>query len=305
MSDSPEYKAVGGPPQASAKAGTAVLALADPPHEQVATRENLARTRLGTHHRVLRPSDPIATPERPSLVTQRHAFLRKRRRKRMLIALAVLLAFFPPMWPVYLVAWLVWRSRPRQRSMRGVRRGVRALERNQTGVALKQLQEAHFADPSNCDALYWLGLLLSQQGRHQEAAEALTLVAERVPGLPEVERALVDAYIENGDPEGAVYHAQRLLEAAPYSLESLLKLAEAFEAAGQGELAIETLERAPIHRQQLSDELLAIHYRLGRLHEQSGDRDRALHHFKRVYARDISYRDVRERVHRLEANPSV
>ena len=95
-------------------------------------------------------------------------------------AAAVILGLFPPTWAAYFVAWLVWRNRAPQQSMRRVRRAVKALKKEQTGIALKQLQEAHFLDTSNTDALYWLGLVLCQQQRWEEAAEALSLVAERL-----------------------------------------------------------------------------------------------------------------------------
>jgi tetratricopeptide (TPR) repeat protein len=196
---------------------------------------------------------------------------------------------------------MFWRSRPPQKSMRRVHDAVRALEKNRTGIALQQLQEAHLLDPTNNDALYWLGLLLSRQDRQAEAAEALSLVAERVPGLPEVESALVDAYVATDEPESAVYHAQRLLEAAPYAPDTPLKLSIAHEAAGRLDLAIDALHQAPLHKHVLTDTLMQIHYRLGTLCESQGDPTQALHHFNRVYARDPAYRDVRSRVETLEA----
>jgi tetratricopeptide (TPR) repeat protein len=205
------------------------------------------------------------------------------------------------MWAVYLLAWLIWRSRPPQKSMRRVHNAVRALEKNRTGIALHHLQEAHLLDPTNNDALYWLGLLLSRQDRQSEAAEALSLVADRVPGLPEVESALVDAYVATDEPESAVYHAQRLLEAAPYAPDTPLKLSIAHEAAGRLDLAIEALHQAPLHKHVLTDTLVQIHYRLGTLYERQGEPARALHHLTRAYARDADYQDVRARVERLEA----
>ncbi len=238
-----------------------------------------------------------------SLVTREEA-LQGPRYRRVLRRVAIVLGFFPPLWPVSITTWLILRRRPKPRSMRLVRKSVAALNQGHTGPAIKQLQEAHLLDPANCDALYWLGLLLSRQRRPEEAADALSLVADRVPGLPEVESALVDAYIEMGDAESAIYHAQRLLDAAPYESESLLKLAGAFEAAGKLSLAIEALQLAHLKKRKLDDGLLQIHYRLGELHEQCGDEEGALSHFKTVYANDISFLDVRDRVDALEPGAS-
>ena len=280
--------------------GSDVVALATPAPATIATRRQMARSGLAGAG-IIKPDEggrPAGTGE--TIVTRRNAMLRRRRRKQLLTALVVVLAIFPPMWAVYLLAWLYWRSRPRQKSMRITRKAIHSLEKNQKGVALQKLQEAHLKDPSNNDALYWLGLLLSRQERHEEAEEALSLVADRVPGLPEVEAALVDAYLATGRPENAVYHAQRMFDAAPYAPESLLKLADAFEAAGRLDLAIQSLEQAPLHKRTLTGPLMEIHYRLGDLNERQGERQRALEHFKRIYARDISFKDIESRLAALE-----
>lgn len=287
-------------PASGQTAGEDVVALAPPPSQEIVTRRRLPRTKLGDG-RVLKVNVSTDFDEgRTSLVTRRHQWLRRRRRKRLWIAVALALGLFPPVWALYFVAWLVWRSRPKQRSMRGVRKAVRSLEKNRAGIALQRLQEAHLLDPSNVDALYWLGLLLSRQDRCEEAEEALSIVAERVPGLPEVEGALVDACLATGESDRAVYHAQRLLDVAPYEPKTLLKLAAAFEASGKLELAIQTLGQAPLHKRTLTGGLMEIHYRLGTLFERQGDTHRALHHFQRVYARDVTYQDVQARLAALE-----
>ena len=288
-------------PESRKSTGADVVALVPPPPAEIETRRRLPGTRLGSGRgRVEVEPRPESDVARMSLATRRYELVRRRRRKQILLAVAIILGLFPPMWAVYLVAWLLWRRSPRQQAMRRVRESIRSLERNQTGVALKKLQEAHLLDPSNTDALYWLGLLLSRQHRQEEAAEALSLVAERVPGLPEVEAALVDAYVATNDPDRALYHAQRLAEVDPFSPETPLKLADAFEAAAKPDLAIQALERAPLFKAVLTDSLMEIHYRLGVLLEQQGETDRALHHFKRVYASDATYGDARQRMEALE-----
>ncbi len=289
-------------PASETSAGTDVLALAPSPPRKIATRRKLPQTGLDDGHSILK-ADTRTQRDAPraSIVTRRREWLRRRRRKRVLIALALILCVFPPMWAVYALSFLIWRTRPPQRSMRRVRKAVRALKRNRTGVAIKHLQEAHYLNPSNNDALYWLGLLLNRLNRHEEAEEALSLVAERVPGLPEVEAALAESYLAIDDPENAVYHAQQLFDLAPHAPQSLLVLAKAFEAADRPDLAVETLQQAPLNKRTLTEGLIQIHYRLGTLYEQQGDPVRALHHFKRVYTHDISYLDIRSRVKALEA----
>ena len=290
------------PPKPESLEKTDVISAAPQPGAAITTRDRLPGSRLGEKHAILSGEQRVAKDlDGSGLVTRRYTLQRKERRKRVLKVLAGLFALFPPVWPIYMILWLSWRTRPPQKSMRQVRKGIKALDKGYTGVALKHFQEAHYLNPSNNDALYWLGLLLVSQNRFEEAAEALSLVSERVPGLPEVETALVDAYVATNEPEGAIYHAQRLLEIAPYESETLLKLADAYEAAGKFDLAIKALEQAPLHKRVLSDALVQIHYRLGLLYERQGQTEKALHHFNLVYARDITYKDIRSRVQKLEA----
>lgn len=283
-----------------------VKAVAAAPVGRIATRERRLHTpalRGDSFAQVVVKADE--EEGRPSLVTRRQVWLRRRRRKRILIGIALVFGLFPPMWAVYFIAWLIWRTRRPQTSMRLVRTAVRALEKNQVGVAVERLQKAHLLDPANSDALYWLGLLLHHQQRSVEAAEALSIVAERVPGLPEVEAALVSAYAALNQPEAAIYHAQRVLDAAPYAPETPLRLAEAYEAAGQVDLAIEALERAPLHKPVLTEPLVEIHYRLGTLYEQRGEPQRARRHYQRVLSRRASYLDTRQRAAALTPDPGL
>ncbi|HET6566383.1 MAG TPA: tetratricopeptide repeat protein [Rhodothermales bacterium] len=262
----------------------------------VRTRNRLLDTRMGRERFVRRPQ-ALAADVHPSLVARRKAYLEFRRRRRpvlwFLIAAGIL---FPPILAVYLLAWLFVRRKPEHRSMRRVRKGIKALEQNHAGIALRQFQEAHLLDPSNNDALYWLGLLLADQHRYGEAAEALSLVSERLPGLPEVESALLEASAETGDYDEAIHHAQILLDIDPYDLTALVRLANCFEATGRRDLAIETLQHAPLYKRTLTDDLKLVHYRLGELYERSGDLEKARQHYRRVQAADLSFLDVRSKL---------
>lgn len=237
-----------------------------------------------------------------SIVARRNEFVRQRRRRRWMIAVAVIMGVgFPPILFLYFIAWLVWQNKPKNKSMRLVKSGLRALEKNQTGIALKRLQEAHLLDHHNYDALYWLGMLLVGQRRYAEAIEALSIVHDHVPGLPEVDAGMLDAYYELKDYENAIYHAQRLLELDPYDLYVLLKLADCYEALGKPGLALSVLQHAPLLKRILDEPLKQIHYRLAHLYEEQGENERALEHYRRIYTSDSTFRDVKEKLEVLEA----
>ncbi|MFT4605467.1 MAG: tetratricopeptide (TPR) repeat protein [Rhodothermales bacterium] len=220
--------------------------------------------------------------------------------RRVLRGVAITVGLFPPFWPITLGTWLFLRRRPPTRSLRLVQKAIADLDRGNNGIAVKRLQEAHFLDPTNSDALYWLGLVMSAQDRPEDAIEALSLVAERIPGLPEVETALTDAYLDTDKPEAALYHAQRLFDSAPYDTNSVLKLAEAFTASGQPALAIRTLSQAPLHRTRLTKDLIRVHYELGRLLQDAGEGSEARAHFERAFAADAKFEDVADRLEALK-----
>ena len=263
------------------------------------TRHHLARTRLDYAVGGKRAGERGG---HASVVARRNAQLAQRRRRLLTFFVIASAILFPPLLVPYLVAWVVVRNKPANKSMRRVREGVKALEKERIGIALQRLQEAHLLDPSNDDALYWLGLLLADQRRHDESVEALTLLSERVPGLPEVEAALLDAHHQTGDAEAVVHHAQRLLDLDPYNLDALVKLADGFEALGRPALAIETLRHAPLYKRTLDEPLKRVHYRLATLYERHGDPSHALEHYRRLYAADVTYMDVGARLEALERN---
>ncbi len=240
------------------------------------------------------PSGAVATKDAHDvLITRKPGPSRAR---RVLRGVALVIGLIPPFWPFSLGTWLYLRRRPHSKSLRLVRQAIADLDRGNIGIAVKKLQEAHFLDPNNSDALYWLGLVMSAQDRPADAIEALSLVAERIPGLPEVETALTDAYLDSDKPEAALFHAQRLFDSAPYDTNSILKLAEALTASGQNELAIRTLTQAPLYKTRLSRDLIRVHYELGRLLQEAGEEDKARDHYERVYTADAKFEDVASRL---------
>lgn len=250
-----------------------------------------------------RPGRPGEKPVGGNLPIRKYEVAKERKKRAAYTVLALIIAFMTfPLIPAYFIAWLLWANRPKQKSKRLVRKSVRSLIDGKTGIAVKDLQEAHLLDPHNTDALYWLGLVLAEQGRHEDARDALNVVHERTSTIPEVEAALLESCFATGRYDEAILHAQRLLNLEPGNLDALLMLANAFEATGDVDAAIETLQHAPLYMQTLNDQLKQILYRLAELHERRGDHETALKHFLRLYTTDVTFRDVHQRVEALKAS---
>lgn len=66
--------------------------------------------------------------------------------------------------------------------------------------------------------------------------------------------------------------------------------------------AIEWFNRALKVENLNSDESMAMKYELANAYEMSGDTERAVEYFEQIYAEDIEYRDVANRLEDLWCN---
>ena len=73
-------------------------------------------------------------------------------------------------------------------------------------------------------------------------------------------------------------------------------MALCFKAKGQHDLAIEQLEGANSELSLMDDTKMDIIYELGSICEAIGQLDRAADYYKQIYAVDISYRDVAQKI---------
>jgi tetratricopeptide (TPR) repeat protein len=107
------------------------------------------------------------------------------------------------------------------------------------------------------------------------------------------------AYKEMGLVDEAVSEFQQALRADPGHLPSYELLGQCFLDLGQPDVAIRSLNKALESEFEIEDELLAIYYHLGRAHESVGDSDEAKDYYEKVFALDINFMDVTDRLREL------
>jgi len=114
------------------------------------------------------------------------------------------------------------------------------------------------------------------------------------------------AFREMGLLEEAISEFQKVAKASekgrpfPYSMQCYTLLGLAFMDRGQPSIAAMWYERA-LHLPDIEPESeLALRYDLGMAQESAGESDAALKSFSRVYAVNIDYRDVGERIAALQ-----
>jgi len=110
---------------------------------------------------------------------------------------------------------------------------------------------------------------------------------------------LGSAYKEMGLLDEAIAEFQQSLRADPGYLAAFEMLGLSFLEKGEPQAAIRTLERGLRLPTQVEDDLLGIYYCLGNSHEAMGNTDAAKEFYERIFALDINFKDVTDRLRDL------
>ncbi len=103
-------------------------------------------------------------------------------------------------------------------------------------------------------------------------------------------------YYEAGRFLDAVQQFQKSKSNPQRRIRSLYYMALCFKSMGQHDLAIEQLENASSELSLMDETKMDIIYELGSICEMNGRIDKASEYFKQIYAVDISYRDVAQKI---------
>jgi tetratricopeptide (TPR) repeat protein len=104
------------------------------------------------------------------------------------------------------------------------------------------------------------------------------------------------AYKEMGLLDEAIGEFQAALRAHPKGLAALEMLGQCFLEKGEPQAGIRTLQRALNIPTKVEDDLLGIYYYLAQCYEATGDQDQALEYYEKIFALDINFRDVTDRL---------
>lgn len=79
----------------------------------------------------------------------------------------------------------------------------------------------------------------------------------------------------------------------------LAMLGHAFLKSGKAEVALETLLSGPVKKRNMNAEMCAFRYALGESYEANNDIANALKQYQKVYAFDMTYEDVADKIEKL------
>ena len=134
----------------------------------------------------------------------------------------------------------------------------------------------------------------------QMLAQFKEKVAENVEvGDVKAHYDLGTAFKEMGLVDEAITEFQQALRADGRNLATYEMLGQCFMEKGRPEVAVRSLTMATELPFEVEDELLGIYYYLGRAHEELGNRDAAVEFYEKVFALDINFQDVTERLREL------
>ena len=126
--------------------------------------------------------------------------------------------------------------------------------------------------------------------------EGLARLCQRYPGDGELRLRHGELLLESGDGTRAAPEFQAALRDARVRAAARLGLGRSFLLVGKPDLARGQLEQARETHPAMDERGKAIRYALGEACEALGDQDAAAGHFKALYAADVDYRDVADRV---------
>ncbi len=95
---------------------------------------------------------------------------------------------------------------------------------------------------------------------------------------------LQNSYDEKEKEEHPIYYAM---------------LGNAFLKQGKKEIALETMLQGPVKKRTMNTEMCAFRYTLGECYEAKEDKENALKQYQKVYAYDINYENIQDKIKEL------
>jgi len=221
------------------------------------------------------------------------------------IALVTAGVLIPPFGLVLLVTWLIYRTRPKNKAKRLATEALQLAEHN-PGAALPLLEEAHKLNPADNDILAAAGYASHNAEDYKMAWRFLKELGRHTRLSSSELYLLGHSLYETGQYDKAIEVLQSIPEDYDQYNKVILLLGGCFAEREDIDGAIEVIQRGPLRSLNMDDDLKEMHYQLGLLYASQDNMEAANFHFKRLYAADVTYRDIKERVDLTwKQNPSA
>jgi len=163
--------------------------------------------------------------------------------------------------------------------------------------AIKRVKEQLEKEPERADLKQKLSQM--RQEFSEFAVKEYTWRVGRHPTDLDLQFKLGQALYELGNANEAIAAFQRSSSSPGLAADSARMLGLCFMRKNQYDLAAEQYERAIQRHPQLDDKGKDLLYHLAEAHDASGDKEKALQLYKKIYSTDINFRDVAQKVDAL------
>lgn len=153
---------------------------------------------------------------------------------------------------------------------------MQLMENKETNKAISLLENC--LATANDDEKYTIAELYMQWGFLQEASTILTGLLHRYPDESDIKIMLADIYIELEDDENAINLLNEIKEDDPAFIQSLIQLADLYQAQGLFEVAEQKLLAA----KQLEPNEVIIDFALAELLFSTGEYQRAITYYEKI-----------------------
>lgn len=166
--------------------------------------------------------------------------------------------------------------------------------------AIELLLESKKLDPENKQTNFLLGAAYHNNGNFDKAISPLLEAYNNDPTSEKITISLANSYFNTKKYDDAISLLQNSSFGWENSLKAIQLLGMSFSNQKRYDLAIDVFKKAPLRKRNLDSDLLELHYNFGLVYEEAGKKKDALKHFKKVYAYDINYKEVKDKVEKLE-----
>lgn len=139
------------------------------------------------------------------------------------------------------------------------------------------------------------------QGKYQEAISLYQKHLADNAGDMEIQSKLALTLFEDKKYDEAITILQNLPSEIKEELSIINLTAACFVQMGKFDLALAFLEKGPVRKRKMDDEMMEFRYLLGVCYQKQGENKKAVNQLQKIYAEDVTFADVEERLRQLEA----
>jgi len=220
------------------------------------------------------------------------------------VILLILIIALPVVgWPLLIlsiIAYIYWYRQPKQQARRKLAKAKDFFKQQNYKEAIELLQDAEKFDDSNNDVMRLLGGAFHNSKKYSKAIKYLKKYLSTNQTDLYSWLVLANCYYKTKKFKKAIDILQKMPGDFKQDFKVIQLLGACFAKQKKYDLAIDVFKKAPLLKRNLDNDLMEVHYNLALVYEESGDKENALKHFKKVYAQDVGYHDVAKKIKSLE-----